>query len=163
MPKPSFDSVAWIAALLFSGVAAGMFLLDFFGYYSVLPRLNPHTAIEVHQASLPIRRTIFQVVTVSSALSSLLLYVFFSEGVSRRLLVAQVLCFVALVIYTNAVLIPLNREIATWQPALPPHDWENVFSKMTFRERLRSFLPTVAFVLELIAFIVRKNGIANLS
>jgi hypothetical protein len=100
---------------------------------------------------------------VSSALSSLLLYVFFSEGVSRRLLVAQVLCFVALVIYTNAVLIPLNREIATWQPALPPHDWENVFSKMTFRERLRSFLPTVAFVLELIAFIVRKNGIANLS
>lgn len=161
MSKRIFDLAAWAIALLCAGVAAGMFLLDFFVTCPVLARLDAQTAIETYQASLPIRRTVFQVATVSAVLSASLLCVYFSAGASRRLLVASVLCFVALVIYTNASLIPLTREIAAWRPASPPAGWEDIFLKMIVRENLRGFFPAVAFVLELIAFTARKTEVQN--
>jgi RNA polymerase sigma factor (sigma-70 family) len=39
--KPVVNPIAWTVALLLAGVAAGMFLMDCFGYYPLLPRLMP--------------------------------------------------------------------------------------------------------------------------
>lgn len=50
-----------------------------------------------------------------------------------------------------ALCFPLNRAIGTWTPDALPADWETRFSQMIFRERLRSFLPALAFILELVA------------
>jgi hypothetical protein len=77
--------------------------------------------------------------------------IFFSEGTSRGLLIVSLGCLIALVVYTNYALIPLNREIGRWTPAAPPPDWKLLFSEMVFHERRRSFLPALAFVLELAA------------
>lgn len=158
MHRPFLDSLAWTIALLLSGVAAGMFLMDFFGYLPVLPRLAPQHAVEFYQQSLPFRRTIFRIVTGSSGLAGVALFLFFSKGSSRRLVAAHLLCLVALVVYTNGVLVPLNQEIATWQAASPPPGWDVAFSKLVNFERLRSFLPAAAFTLQLIAFAVRMKG-----
>jgi hypothetical protein len=149
------DQVAWTMALLLSGVAAGMFLMDFFGYYPVLRRLPDPAALELHQQSLPGRRLIFRVATGSSGLAGIVLLIFFSEGIARRLLVVHLLCLVALILYTNWALVPLNREIATWSPAAPPLGWKHSFSKMIDREQFRGFLPALAFALEFIALVVR--------
>jgi hypothetical protein len=43
------SEIAWIVALLLSGVTAGMFLMVCFGYYPLLPRLADDAAIELHQ------------------------------------------------------------------------------------------------------------------
>jgi hypothetical protein len=149
--NPVVTEIAWTVALLLSGMAAGMFVMDCFGYYPLLPRLADHAAIQLHQESVALHRRLFQLAVQSSGAACLVLIIFFSEGISRRLLTASLACLIALIVYTNYALIPLNREIGTWAPASPPADWKVLFSKMIFREQIRSFLPASAFVLELIA------------
>jgi uncharacterized membrane protein len=149
--KPVVNQIAWTAALLLSGVAAGMFLMDCFGYYPLLPRLADHAAIQLHQESVALHRGLFQLAVQGSGVACLVMIIFFSEGTSRQLLIASFACLIALIVYTNYALIPLNREIGTWTPASPPADWKMLFSEMIFREQLRSFLPALAFVLELVA------------
>jgi uncharacterized membrane protein len=149
--KPVIDQIAWTVALLLSGVAAGMFLMDCFGYYPLLPRLADHAAIELHQESVALHRGLFRLATLSSGVACLVMIVFFSERASRRLLIASLACLIALIVYTNYAVIPLNREIGTWTPDAPPAGWKTLFSEMIFREQLRSALPFMAFVLELAA------------
>ncbi len=149
--KPHVDQIAWTVALLLSGLSAGMFLMDCFGYYPLLPRLPDHAAIQLHQDSVALHRSLFQLAVQSSGVACLVMILFFSEGTSRRLLIASLACLIALIAYTNYALIPLNREIGTWIPVSPPADWKTLFSEMIFREQLRSFLPTLAFVLEVVA------------
>lgn len=149
--SPVFGPLVWTVALLFAGVAAGMFLMDFLGYYPLLPRLSDQAAIQLHQVALPLHRGIFQAAIMSSGVMCIILILFFSAGTSRRLLIASLTCLIVLVLYTNLALIPLNREIGTWMPAAPPADWKIRFTDMIFREQLRGFLPALAFVLELLA------------
>jgi hypothetical protein len=145
------DSIAWMAALLFSGLAAGMFLMDLLGYYAVLPRLEGRAVIELHQLTLPGRRLLLQAAIGGSAAMSLGLILFFSSGLSRHLLVAQLLCLAGLILYTNLAVIPLNQAIASWAPAAPPPGWPRLFAQMIARERLRGLVPMLAFVLQLAA------------
>jgi uncharacterized membrane protein len=151
MNKAVFDQIAWTVALLLSGVAAGMFLMDFFGYYPLLPRLSDHAAIQLHQESVALHRAIFRLAIRSSGVACIILIIFFSDGRSRWLLIGSLVCLIALVVYTNYALIPLNREIGTWTADAPPAEWKMRFSEMILRERLRSFLPALAFVLEIAA------------
>jgi len=130
--------------------------MDFFGYYPALPRLSNEAMIEVHQQSLPLRRLIFRACIGASGLTTVVVLTFFSTSTSRRLLGASLLCLVALVVFTNVALVPLNREIATWAPASPPTGWKLPFAQMIARERLRSFLPAIAFALQLVATMVKR-------
>jgi uncharacterized membrane protein len=114
MNKAVIDQIAWTVALLLSGVAAGMFLMDFFGYYPLLPRLSDHAAIQLHQESVALHRAIFRLAIRSSGVACIILIIFFSDGRSRWLLIGSLVCLIALIVYTNYALIPLNREIATW-------------------------------------------------
>jgi uncharacterized membrane protein len=149
--KPVIDQIAWTVTLLISGVAAGMFLMDCFGYYPLLLRLPDREAIELHQEAVGLHRGIFQLATLGAGVASIILIRFFSHGTSRGWLIASLACLIALIVYTNVALVPLNREIATWTPAAPPAGWKMRFSDMIFRERLRSVLPALAFVLALTA------------
>jgi len=149
--EPVIDQIAWIVALLLSGVAAGMFLMDFLGYYPLLARLSDHAAIQLHQESVALHRAIFRLAIRSSGVACIILIIFFSDGGSRWLLIGSLVCLIALIVYTNYALIPLNREIGTWTSEAPPPGWKMRFSEMILRERLRSFLPALAFVLEIAA------------
>jgi hypothetical protein len=54
----------------------------------------------------------------------------------------------------GALLLRLHRAAGTtetWTADAPPADWKMRFSTMILRERLRTFLPALAFVLELAA------------
>jgi uncharacterized membrane protein len=146
------DQSAWTVALLLSGVAAGMFLMDFFGYYPLLSRLSDHAAIELHQQSVTLHRGIFRLAIRSSGIACVVLIIFFSDRTSRWLLIGSLACLIVLIVYTNYALIPLNRAIAAWTPDAPPADWKARLLQMIFRERLRSFLPALAFLLEVLAF-----------
>ncbi len=161
MNRSLLDQLAWTIALLFSGLAAGMFLMDFITYYPVLPRLPDQAAIELHQQSLDGRRIIFRLAIGGTVITGIALLLFFSDGAPRRLLVACLICLAALIFYTNWAIIPLNREIATWRPASPPLDWKHSFAGMIVLERFRCFLPALAFVLELIAFTARRARFAG--
>jgi hypothetical protein len=149
--RPALEQTGWAVTLMFSGVAAGMFVMDFFGYYPLLLRLSDRAAIELHQQAVGLHRGIFQLATASAGVACIIVIRFFSRGTSRGLLIASLACLIALIVYTNFALVPLNREIATWIPAAPPAYWKARFSDMIFRERLRTFLPVVAFVLALAA------------
>jgi uncharacterized membrane protein len=151
------DQVAWTVALLLSGVLAGMFLMDGLGYYPLLPRLADSTAIQLHQEAVALHRSLFQIATVSSGMACLAVIILFGEGASRGLLIGSLACLVANIVYTNYALIPLNREIATWMPTSPPADWKTLFSKLIFREQLRTAVPVLAFILELAAW-TRRTG-----
>lgn len=143
--------IAWTVALLLSGVAAGMFLMDCFGYYPVLTLIPENAAIQLHQESVSLHRGLLRLAIQSSGAACLVVLIFFGDRTSRGLLMASLACLIALVVYTNYMLIPLNQEIATWTPDAPPVGWKPLFSQMIFRERIRSFLPTLAFALALAA------------
>src|SRR5690349_18114927 len=113
---PVIDEIAWTVAVFLSGVAAGMFLMNCFGYYALLPRLADHAAIQLHQQSVPLQRGLLRLVTLSSGVACLVTIIFFSEGASRRLQIASLACLITLVLYTNYAVIPLNQEIGTWIP-----------------------------------------------
>jgi uncharacterized membrane protein len=149
--KSIVDQIAWTVALLLSGVAAGMFLMDFFGYYPLLQRLPAHAAIQLHQEAVPLHRGIFQLAILGSGAACVILISFFSVGMSRWLLIASLVCLVVLIVYTNLALIPLNREIGTWVPGAPPVEWKERFADVIFLEQLRGFLPALAFALDLLA------------
>ena len=155
--KAIVGQLAWTVSLALAGVAAGMFLMAFFGYYPLLPRLSDPAAIQLHQAALPLHRGLFQVAIVSSGVTCIILILFFSAGTARGLLTASLVCLVVLVLYTNLALIPLNREIGAWVPGALPSDWKIRFTDMIFREQLRGFLPTLAFALELLASSRRRD------
>ena len=138
--------MAWTVTLVLSGVAAGMFVMDCFGYYPLLATLPDDAAIQLHQESVPLHRGLLRLAIQSSGVACLVAIVF-GDKASRWLLVASVVCLLALVVYTNYALVPLNREIATWTPDSPPEGWRTVFSQMIVRERLRTVLPSLAFVL----------------
>jgi uncharacterized membrane protein len=127
--KPAIHQIAWTAALLLSGLAA----------------------IHLHQETVALHRSIFRLAIRSSGVACIILIIFYSDGTSRWLLIGSLVCLIALVVYTNYALIPLNREIGTWTADAPPAGWKMRFSEMIVRERLRSFLPALAFVLELAA------------
>ena len=143
--------IAWTIALLLSGVTAGMFLMDCFGYYPLLSRLEDHAAIGLHQESLTLRRGLFRLAISSSGVTCLAMIVFFSRSASRGLLIGSLACLIALVVYTNYASVPLNQEIAMWTADAPPAGWKKTFSDMIFREQLRSALPGLAFVLAVMA------------
>jgi uncharacterized membrane protein len=152
------EQSAWFFALLISGLAAGMFLMDFFCYYPILPRLPDPAAIELHQRSVPLRRTIFRVAVGLSGIATIGLLASSTGVASRRLLLANLLCLAVLVVYTNWALVPLNREIAAWLPESPPAGWRPLFSRMMLVERLRCWLPTAAFALQVAAFFVSRGA-----
>jgi hypothetical protein len=149
--KPVIDQIAWTVALLLSGVAAGMFLMDCFGYYPLLSRLSDRAAIQLHQDSVALHRGILRLATMTSGVACVITIIFFSDGTSRWLLIVSLACVIALIVYTNYALIHLNREIGTWTATDPPPHWKVRFSEMIFRERLRTLLPALAFVLEIVA------------
>lgn len=155
--KPIVGQLAWTIALLLAGVAAGMFMMDFFGYYPLLPRLSDQAAIQLHQEIIPLHRGIFQAAIMSSGVTCIILMLFFSAGTSRGLLVASLACLVVLVLCTNLALVALNREIGAWVPGAPPSDWKIRFTDMIFREQRRGFLPMLAFALELLALWRRSD------
>ena len=99
--KPVVNRIAWTVALLVSGVAAGMFLMDCFGYYPLLPRLADHAAIQLHQESVALHRRLFRMATLSSGAAFLAVIIFFSHGTSRRLLAGSLASLIALIAYTN--------------------------------------------------------------
>jgi hypothetical protein len=151
MNKSLSERIAWTVALLLSGVAAGAFVMDFFGYYPLLLRLPGDEAIRLHQAALDLHRSVFQVAIASAGSSCLILILFFGTSATRGLLVGSLACLVILVVYTGYALIPLNQQIAAWEINALPKDWKMQFADMIFRERLRSFLPSLAFFLALLA------------
>jgi len=95
-----------------------MFLMDFSGYYPLLSRLSGQGAIQLHQESLALHRVIFRLVIRGSGVACIVLIIFFSDGNSRWLLIGSLACLIALVVYTNYALIPLNRDIEAMDDAV---------------------------------------------
>lgn len=67
--------------------------------------------------------------------------------VPRRLLVAAVILLVVGMIVTLGVHFPLNAEIDSWEPTLPPAEWELVRDRWLLAHAVRSVLALVVFVL----------------
>jgi uncharacterized membrane protein len=151
MNKPVVSEITWMLAIMLSGVTAGMFLMDCFGFYPLLASLPDQTALQLHKQFVPMLRSLFQLAIGSTGIACIILILFFSAQTSRWMLIGSLACLITLVVYTNLALIPLNREIMAWMPDALPTVWKIRFSDMVFRERLRTFLPVVAFGLELLA------------
>ena len=69
----------------------------------------------------------------------------------RRLILTAVACLIVGLIVTVIVHFPINAEIATWQPAAPPADWQQLRSRWLTAHAVRTALAVAGFTLLVIA------------
>ncbi len=69
----------------------------------------------------------------------------------RRLGLAAVGCLLIGLLVTVVVHFPINAEIATWQPAVPPEDWQELRDRWLAAHALRTVLAVAGFALLVIA------------
>jgi uncharacterized membrane protein len=65
----------------------------------------------------------------------------------RRLVAGAVGCLLAGLLVTVVVHFPMNSEIATWQAARPPVDWQQVRDRWLTGHAVRATLAVAAFAL----------------
>jgi len=70
---------------------------------------------------------------------------------AHRLILAAVGCLLIGLIVTVVVHFPINAEIAVWQPAAPPADWQQLRERWLAGHVVRAALALAAFTLLVIA------------
>jgi uncharacterized membrane protein len=74
----------------------------------------------------------------------------------RRLLLGAVACLLVGLVTTAVVHFPINSEIATRNPDLPPVDWQHGQQRWLAAHALRTVLAVAAFVVVVIATAVNR-------
>ncbi|MDQ3987912.1 MAG: DUF1772 domain-containing protein [Actinomycetota bacterium] len=69
----------------------------------------------------------------------------------RWLILTAVACLMIGLIVTVVVHFPINAEIATWRPAAPPADWQQLRGRWLTAHAVRTALAVVGFTLLVIA------------
>lgn len=65
----------------------------------------------------------------------------------RRLTLAAVACLVIGLLVTVVVHFPINAQIATWQPAAPPADWQQLRGRWLAAHAVRTVFAVAGFAL----------------
>jgi uncharacterized membrane protein len=67
------------------------------------------------------------------------------QGAAFVPLVTATLIWVAVIVFTISMLVPINNRVAAWNPASPAPGWKQDHRKWDSLHRLRILLLTVAF------------------
>ncbi len=148
-------TVIKVLALCAVGFLAGAWTL---GTFVVVPAQRELTATvyaAVEQANTSFGQRYLPVLSGSSVvlLSTLLFVDRHRRSLNRGLLTAAGVLIVVTVVFTAAVMVPLNAEVDSWSVQAPPVDWQQTRDAWHTGQAFRTLLAVPAFVLVAIAIV----------
>jgi uncharacterized membrane protein len=147
-----------VVAVVSAGLLAGIFLGHRMGLHYVLPQLSPSSFVQVAH-TMYAHNARFMPLLVTTALASSLLWLVMVRSQWRVtefwLVAASLSAFVAIIAVSQAVNLPLNKQIMTWSAASPPPNVHQLWAAWERFHTLRVVLAIGALVLQTVALSLR--------
>ncbi|MEP6767034.1 MAG: DUF1772 domain-containing protein [Acidobacteriota bacterium] len=148
------------AAVLSSGLVAGIFLGDRMGASFARPALSPSSFVAFQQIQHVHFVTMMQIL-IGAAVVSIAAWLFLirSRIGSREYLflaLAAGAC-AAVIVVTRTVNVPINDRLMTWNAASPPAGVREIWSRWEQTHTVRTVLAALAFFFALLAFGASRN------
>ncbi|MFN2633015.1 MAG: anthrone oxygenase family protein, partial [Thermoanaerobaculia bacterium] len=144
-------AAARFAAVLFSGLVAGIFLGDRMGATFARPALSPSSFVTFQQIQhvhfLTMMPILIGAAVVSLAAWLLLIRSRLGSAELLFLALAAAAC-AAVIVVTRTVNVPINDRLMTWNPASPPADVREIWARWEQTHTVRTVLAAAAFLLE---------------
>ena len=143
----SIQAVARAVYLIFGGLAAGILV----GYLASRPArssLDPSSFLQHQQLVHIYYQPMMQVLMLGAIVAGIIwLVTLRTEVRSARFGLAafSLVCFLAIVVMTLAVNVPLNNEMMTWDVASPPNDLRNIWSAWESMHEKRTVAAVIGF------------------
>jgi uncharacterized membrane protein len=145
-PMPALLTAAHPAAMVLTGVLAGAVLATWLSEASVGG--STELWIAYHQAVTPAYTRVVPPLGGLALIAALAaLAASWPSPRDRRLILAAVACLVIGLVVTVVVHFPINAEIATWQPADPPADWQQFRDRWLAAHAVRTIFAVAGFAL----------------
>ena len=147
-----------VVAVVSAGLLAGIFLGHRLGLHYVLPQLSPSSFVQLAQTMYAHNAKVMPSL-VSAALASNVLWLMMARPHWRTaefwLVVTSACGIVAIIAVSQAVNLPLNKQIVTWSVASPPPNVQQLWAPWERAHTLRVILAIGALVLETVALSLR--------
>ena len=89
---------------------------------------------------------VFPLILIAAGTSAMLLH---HNG--RVLMLVSLVAWLAVIVVTGALEVPLNKRIEQWQPGAIPPEWREVRTKWDGNHRLRTYFGLAAFLCAVVA------------
>ncbi|MDQ4092567.1 MAG: DUF1772 domain-containing protein [Actinomycetota bacterium] len=134
------------ATIVLTGVLAGAVLTTWLSEASL--GATPELWIGYHQAITPAYTRALPPLGGLALIAALAaLAASWGSPRDRRLILTAVACLLIGLVITVVVHFPINAEIATWLPAAPPTDWQQIRDRWLAAHVVRTALSVAAFTL----------------
>ncbi len=142
--------------LFLAGILAGaLFVIDYGVGPAMATILNEQAHIQVRQAMIRSLRVLVPAIFIPTILSGIAITVLdgFASGFVIRLtaLLVVITCFLLTLLGTA----PINSTVLTWQPSMPPKNWQTMVSQWERLDRARTLVGIAAFALFLVAIALK--------
>lgn len=143
-------------SILFSGLAAGVYLGDRMGASFARPELSPSSFVRFQQVQHTHFLTMMPILLVTSTLASIVWLVLLLARSRVRsseflFLALGTLGLVAVIVLTRVVNLPINDQLMTWNAAAPPARVMELWAPWEKVNNIRAYLGTFAFACVLLA------------
>ncbi|MFZ1388702.1 MAG: DUF1772 domain-containing protein [Thiolinea sp.] len=161
MPVSIWENTTRVLAVLVLGVMAGFFWTYSINVAPALLQVSGETYAEVQSLlNVNVRHWMFFIFFFGGgALTAVALAVNYRHWRSASfwlLALAGLIYILGIIVFTKQVNLPLNYYTESWNPAALPSDWEQVRASWNSANAWRVASSGVAFVLGLIALVLRK-------
>ena len=156
----SVIAVVRFAAVLTTGLLAGIFLGDRMGASFARPALPPSSFVRFQQIQHVHFAKMMPILLGIAILSSAVWLVMTRSRLGSQnfvFLVLAALALVSIVVLTRAVNAPINVLLMTWNPSSPPPDVMATWSRWEHVHTVRTCLAIVGFGFALMAFGASRN------
>ena len=147
---PALLAAARPAAIVLTGVLAGAVLATWLSEASLGG--SSELWVAYHQAVTPAyTRAVPPLAGLALIATLAALAASWRSPGDRRLVLVVVACLLIGLVVTVVVHFPINAEIATWRPAAPPADWQQLRGRWLTAHAVRTALAVAGFALLVIA------------
>ena len=153
-------AVVRFAAVLTTGLLAGIFLGDRMGASFARPALPPSSFVRFQQIQHVHFAKMMPILMGIAILSSVTWLVLIRSRVGSQgfvFLALATLAFVSIVVLTRAVNVPINDLLMTWNASSPPPDVMEIWVRWEQVHTVRTCVAVVGFAFELLAFGTSQN------
>ena len=158
----SLLAAARFAAVLSSGLVAGIFLGDRMGASFARPALSPSSFVTFQQIQHVHFVTMMPIVIGAAVVSTAAWLLLIRSRIKSReflFLGLAAAASAAVIIVTRTVNVPINDRLMTWNAASPPADIREIWARWEQTHTVRTILAALAFCFELIAFGASRKSV----
>jgi uncharacterized membrane protein len=153
-------AVARFGSVLGAGLVSGVLLGDRMGASFARPELSASSFVTFQQVvhrHFVVMMPILLGITILSSGAWLMLVRGRPKSGEFTFVALGALAFVAVVALTRSINVPINVQLMTWDPALPPSEVMNTWARWEQAHTVRTVISLMGFALLLLAFGTAKG------